>query len=270
MEDQRLHRLFKAGWILFAISIAAFGVENLVLASQGDAYTRIIPWLPAHRYLAYLVGAAFLAAGICIMVRWRTKSAAIFLSTLFLIFEICMQIPRAAVAPMDLGLRTLVFEILTLCASALMLAGLLPAEIPIFESWPRADALMIQLGRFFFAVSAIVFGITHFIIPAFIASLIPPWIPGPGMFWAYFTGTAFVAAGISIALNWIGRWAAAMLGLMFLLWFLLLHVPRILSYPRSHDPAEWSSAFIALGICGGSWIAITALSAKPSLKAPGD
>jgi uncharacterized membrane protein len=98
-----------------------------------------------------------------------------------------------------------------------------------------------------------VFGIDHFLLLRFIASLIPAWFPG-ALFWAYFTGAAFVAAGISIAIKTMDRLAAVLLGTMFLLWFLFLHAPRLMSAPRSHNPNEWSSAFIALGMCGASWI----------------
>jgi len=53
---------------------------------------------------------------------------------------------------------------------------------------------------------------------------------------------------------------------MFLLWFLVLHAPRVASYPKVLDPHEWSSAFIALGICGGSWILAWSLSANAIRK----
>ena len=75
---------------------------------------------------------------------------------------------------------------------------------------------------------------------------------------------AFIAAGLSIATGWLDKWAAAMMGIMFLLWFVVLHAPRVISYPRSHDPDEWSSAFIALGISGGCWILAGSISAKKS------
>ena len=77
------------------------------------------------------------------------------------------------------------------------------------------------------------------------------------MLWAYLTGAAFIAAGIGIATKWLDQLATALLGTMFLLWFLLLHSPRVVIAVRSHDPNapdEWSSALIALALCGGSWI----------------
>jgi hypothetical protein len=63
---------------------------------------------------------------------------------------------------------------------------------------------------------------------------------------------------VSIGTKWLARWAGALLGTMFLLWFVLLHMPRSLGLsvasgpgaPR--NPNEWSSAFIALAMCGAS------------------
>jgi uncharacterized membrane protein len=229
----------------------------------------MIPWLPEIPFVAYVTGIAFLATGICMALNVRARDAAVLLGILFLVFEIFLQIPRAIRQPLDLSLRTVVFEDFTLCASALMLAGILAADSRNPGRWKDARDGLILSGRILFAASAIVFGISHFLIPKFIASLIPTWIPGSGLSWAYLTGIAFVAAGLSFATHWMSCWAGVMLGVMFLLWFLVLHLPRVMSYPRSRDPAEWSSAFIALGICGGSWIAATALSERHLCVMPG-
>ena len=131
--------------------------------------------------------------------------------------------------------------------------------------WRNSASLLVSIGRSFFAISAVIFGVDHFFILGFIASLIPNWIP-LHMFWAWFTGAAFIAAGLSIAMGWKARWGASWLGIMFFLWFVLLHAPRVLSAPRSHDPNEWSSAFIALGICGSSWICASAMSVQQEFR----
>jgi uncharacterized membrane protein len=256
----KIESFFGIGRYFFALAIAAFGIQNLIWAHHDHPVMTIIPWLPAEPLLAYLVGVLFLVAGICLALNLKARTVAILLGSLFLVFEVFLQIPKAIVAPMDLGLRTVVFEVLTMSGSAFLLAGILPADGPSIGLSKIPDQLLIKLGRYFLAVSAIVFCIPHFIVAGFIASLIPPWIPGPGLYWSYLTGAVFLITGICMAANWMARWAAAILGLMFLLWFLLLHLPRVSSYPRSQVPAEWSSAFIALGVCGGCWIAAKAFS----------
>ena len=62
---------------------------------------------------------------------------------------------------------------------------------------------LVESGPYLFGVSSVVFGIDHFLVLALIASLVPAWMH-LGMFWAYFTGAAFVAAGLASSLNgWI-------------------------------------------------------------------
>jgi uncharacterized membrane protein len=97
----------------------------------------------------------------------------------------------------------------------------------------------------------IVFGLDHFEVLRFIATLIPSWIPFR-LFWSAFTGAAFIAAGVSIITRRQIRLAAAMLGLMFFLWAVLVHAPRVAASPHNAD--EWNSLLIALAICGASWI----------------
>jgi uncharacterized membrane protein len=139
---------------------------------------------------------------------------------------------------------------MALGAAALVLAGEL--ELSNSMSWES----LVLVGRFLFAAGLVVVGVQHFLYAKFIATLIPSWIPGH-LFWAYFVGVAFIAAALSLATNIQGRLAAALLGLMFLLWVIVLHVPRVVASP--HQGNEWTSAMIALAMCGGSFVLAGAL-----------
>ena len=108
-----------------------------------------------------------------------------------------------------------------------------------------------SVGRVFYGVPLIVFGIQHFLYAQFISTLIPVWIPRH-LFWAYFVGTAFIAAAVSIATKGQARLAAILLGAMFLSWVIIVHAPRVAVHLRNGN--EWTSAFIALAMCGGAWI----------------
>jgi hypothetical protein len=254
---------FKQGRLFFAIAIAAFGVENLIWAHSTDPFLPEIPWVPSCPALGYLMGVALLAASVSIAANLRAWLGATLLGFLFLLCFLSLQIARVAAAPLDVGVRTCAFETLTMGASAWMLAALTPAGGELSRGKTVMNGLL-HSGRYFFAVSMIVFGIDHYFVFNFIVSLVPPWIPGSGWFWAHVTAIGFIAAGVSISVRRLDRWAAGMLGLMFFLWFLLLHAPRVLSYPRCLDPDEWSSAFIALAACGGAWILAWSIPAKSS------
>jgi hypothetical protein len=72
------------------------------------------------------------------------------------------------------------------------------------------------------------------------------------MFWAAFTGIAMIAAGLSIIARWQRRLSSGLLGLMFFLWVVLLHAPRVAANVSNGN--EWNSAFVALAMCGAAWI----------------
>jgi hypothetical protein len=246
-----LDKILSRGQLIFGLAIAAFGVENLIFAYLILA-VRGVPWFPANPVLGYLVGLALLLAGVNLMFNVQARWTGTLLAVFFLSLVLCSQIAAVVALPKDLSVRTVFFETLSMCASAFTLAANLGRG---FSSGMRRTALdkVLETGPYLFGFSIVVFGSTHFLILRFIAVLVPAWMHA-GMFWAYFTGAALVAAGISILTRWLDEWATTLLGTMFLLWFLLLHVPRIISAPKSHDPNEWSSAFIALAMCGGAWI----------------
>jgi uncharacterized membrane protein len=125
------------------------------------------------------------------------------------------------------------------------------------------------LGRIFVAISLVVFGVQHFIYGGFVAGLVPAFMPGR-LFWAYFVGVAFLAAAAGILYKLMARPAATMLGVMFFLFVLLLHIPRIVT--NSSNGNEWTSGFVALAMCGGAWVLASAAplvdreTADPFLK----
>jgi uncharacterized membrane protein YphA (DoxX/SURF4 family) len=267
MEKTAMNRIVEQGRLVFAVAIAAFGIENLICAHTKDPFVPVIPWVPSDPWLAYPTGIALLLAAVCIAFRFKERLAAILLGVLFLACDLVLQLRQVVAAPLDVGIRTTAFETLTMCSAAWMLAASLPAGDEGLGRWNGVLDGILASARYLFAISMIVFGVDHYFVFGLIVSLIPHWIPGGGWLWTHITALAFLAAGLSIALGWMDRLAATMLGVMFLLWFLILHGPRVMSYPRSHDPDEWSSALIALAVCGGAWILAASLPEKaPSLR----
>ena len=238
------------GRVLFGVCLVALGIENVVVARVPATVSPtlpVLPWLPPHAFLAYLVGGLLIGGGLAVVARRGVRLVAFLLSCFFGLCALTMQLPRSVAVPLDLSVRTALLEVLAFCGAAMVLA--------VLSSSGRVSGLdrLLELGHYLFAVTLFGFGLAHFLVPHFIATLIPSWIPFR-LFWAYFTGAAFVATGLAIFAGRFDGVAATLLGVMFLLWFFSLHVPRILSAERGHNPNEWSSAFIALGMCGASWI----------------
>ncbi len=80
------------------------------------------------------------------------------------------------------------------------------------------------VGRILFALIIIFFGLNHFMGAEGMTGMVPGFLPAK-IFWVYLTGLALVAAGIAIIIGKQGKLAAALLGLMLILFALLIHLP---------------------------------------------
>jgi hypothetical protein len=216
--------------------MAGFGIQYLVHALFSAGPGSGPPWAPAHPFWAFLTAIVSIAAAVCIAANIQVRCAAIVLAVTILARALLFYVPKLAANPHDPGPWTSGFELLALCGAALVLAG---------------ARTSIKLGRVLFAVSLVVFGVQHFLYAHFIATLVPSWILGH-LFWAYFVGIAFVAAALSIATQIKIGLAATWLGIMFLLWVLVLHLPRVAA--ALHNGNEWTSLFVALAMSGGAFM----------------
>jgi uncharacterized membrane protein YphA (DoxX/SURF4 family) len=226
-----MKRLTRLGRAFFAAAMAAFGFQFLIHALVAAVPPLGPPWSPAHLFWGYVTAIILVAAAAGIATGAFTRCAAISLGILLFVRVLLTYVPRLAANIHDPGPWTSGSELLALCGAALVLAG------------------VVKLGRILFAAPLLVFGVQHFLYARFIATLVPAWIPAR-LFWAYFIGVAFVAAVVSIATQKEARLSATLLGLMFFLWVLIVHLPRVAAAP--HNGNEWTSLFVALAMSGGA------------------
>jgi uncharacterized membrane protein len=250
-----MNRLVDAGRWFFAIGMAVFGLQYIGYGRFVGGLPPVPPWTPGGAVGAYLVGVVLIATGTSVAINKKARLSALVVGGLFLFFVAFLHSLHLSAVIHNGVDRTRALEPLALAAAAFVLAGVLPTEVP--GSAPDADsAKLILAGRLVWAFAMVIFGAQHFMYAAFIATLIPAWIPGH-LFWVYFTGVGFIAAGLAIAVNVLGQLAAAMLGLMFLLWVLVLHGPRVIAQPHNGD--ELSSLFVAVATGGGALVIAGAL-----------
>src|SRR5215813_1092280 len=100
--------------------------------------------------------------------------------------------------------------------------------------WQKAPGLdkLILFGPLFYAAPLAAFGTEHFTLTKVIASIVPSWIPWH-LFWAYFVGACFIAAGLSLVTKIQARLAASLLALTFFLFVVLMDAPAWVTHPRN-------------------------------------
>jgi uncharacterized membrane protein YphA (DoxX/SURF4 family) len=243
--------LFPVGRLLFAVAITAFGIIDLIEGRFVVGCPPVPSWTPGGPILAYVLGAVLTLAGLGIATNFRPQLSAAVVGLIFFLSVFLVHAFKVQDILQDAGARTAAFEALALGCAAFILAAQLPTVPSSANIWKIAVDRWALVARYLFAFSIFVFGVQHFMLATFIASLVPAWLPGH-LFWAYFTGIGFIAAGMAIAINVQAQLGAMLLGAMFLLWVLLLHLPR--SVVARTNPDEWASLFVALGLCGSSWI----------------
>jgi uncharacterized membrane protein YphA (DoxX/SURF4 family) len=116
---------------------------------------------------------------------------------------------------------------------------ILSAAKPGPPTWLNNKILLIT-GWITMALWLIIAGVSHIKFNGFVQDFMPAYIPAHA-FWSYFTAVALLAGGVGLLINPLRQWAALLSGLMILLWFFLLHIPRAANDPK--NIAEW------LGVC---------------------
>jgi uncharacterized membrane protein len=244
------------GRILFAIGIAAFGAQYLLHGQYLGGLPPVPPWAPGGAIGAYLVGVFLIVATISIAAQWNARLFAALIGALFLSCVLFFHLQHLSDVIHKGNDRTRALEPLALAAAAFVLAGTYAANPAKSSALHAIAEIVIKSARFVFAFTLVIFGWQHFEYAAYLATLVPVWLPAH-LAWIYFTGAAFIAASASIALKILGHLAATALGLMFFLWVVVLHAPRVYASLRNAD--EWSSLFVALAMAGASFLVASTL-----------
>ena len=248
------------GRIVFAIGIAAFGGQYLLHGHYLGGLPPVPPWAPGGSAGAYLVGVFLIVAAVAIAAQWNARLFAALLGALFLFCVVFLHLQHFSDVIHKGNDRTRALEPLALAAAAFVLAGTFSSGSAKSSVLHSATEIASKLGRFVFAFTLVIFGWQHFEYAAYLATLVPAWLPAH-LAWIYFTGAGFIAAGLSIALKILGRLAATALGMMFFLWVVILHAPRV--YASLHNADEWSSLFVALAMAGSSFLLASTLPNRP-------
>lgn len=244
--------------IFVGFSFLAFGVQHFRYSGYISDLGLVPDWAPAHLFWAWVAGAALLLTGLSVLAGKYARFTTFVLGIVFVASAFIRFSTHLGGMVHNVSDRTVFFELLCCGGGSWMLSSIFNPDLAI----PSASISrnLATVGRWLLAVANIVFGIGHFQVVAYIAFLIPHWLPFR-LFLAWFTGCAFVAAGISIAAQVWARLAATLLGVMYFFWVVILHAPRIAHALHNRD--EWNSGYVCLTMAGCAFIA-AALAPKVS------
>jgi uncharacterized membrane protein len=157
-------------------------------------------------------------------------------------------------------------SLLYLAGAVILIIGL-STTIKGEVSPQRGIDKIIAFGPLFLAAPMAVFGTEHFTFADSVATIVPAWIPWH-LFLVFLVGTCLIASALSLAARKYAGLAAALFGVMLLLFECLIHIPNIAGQPRNRilwavalRDLTFSTGALALGL---SQISAQRTGANPS------
>jgi len=226
------------GRIAFAGVIIAVGIVGLVTGDFAPIWAPVPKEIPARAALAYYCGFISIACGAGLLSQRSLYAASGVLLAVLGLWLLLLRLAPIALQPTSQEAWSGFGETAVVTAGAWALyAG----------SAARRD---LRGARLLYGVALIPFGIAHFRYIDATASLVPGWLPWH-LFWAWFTGCAFIAAGVAMILRVGARWAVMLSTLQMGLFTALVWVPIVLSGANAF---QWSEFLISVALTAGGWV----------------
>ena len=245
----------------FAIPLAMFGAEHL---SSPLALLGVVPmYMPGRMFWVYLVGMALIASSLSIatwrLVRW----SGLLVGAMMFLFVAMLHLPGAIAS----GGRipwTIVFREVSFGGGAWVLAGTAMAG-----DRDGTGETLVTVGRVAIAVTALFFGVQHFLHPLGLPGVplvkqMPPWVP-LRPFLDYLTGAFLLAGGVWFLLARKTRTAAAYLGGWIVLLVVGIYGPVLigaLADPSASVQVEGANYFADTLLFGGAILSLAGANRK--------
>lgn len=233
---------------VYGLGAIALGLVGLAWGDFATVWQPIqaLPFvLPYRAAFAYVAAAGLLSAGLAIQWRRSARVGLLILTILYFIFAL-LWLPRVINFPQLFGTWGGFLEEMSLVSPAVIVyASLQPSDSV------RASRT-IQLGRSFFGICVLSFGLGHFFALPQTAAMVPPWMPAGQLFWAVVTGVAHLLAGAAILSGVLDVLGSQMLTLMLAIFSALVWAPALYAQPQEHT--VWAGNAINLALVGAAWV----------------
>jgi hypothetical protein len=231
---------------VFAVTLIALGVLGFV---KGDLDAT---WPPAPKFLSGIVGYVwaliYAASGIGLLWRRTVALACRVLLACLLAWLLLLRVPQLFLLHPTL-----------LAAWGFSKTAVMAAAAWVLYVW-FAGGKGLRIATALYGLALIPFGLAHFVYLKETVVLVPGWLPSPA-FWAYFTGAAFIAAGIAMLIGVYARLAATLSVLQLGAFALLVWVPRVAA---GHLSAfQWGEVVVTVALTAAAWVVADSYKGRP-------
>jgi uncharacterized membrane protein len=243
-------RIASVGRAFFAATMIGIGILGLIRGDFTALWDPVPKDLPARNALVYLCAFISIACGIGLLWRRTAVLAARVLLAFSLLWLLLLRVPSVLFS----------FAIdswWSACKTAVMTAAAWVIYVWFAVDWDKqrlgfaAGDNGLRIARVLYGLALIPLGIAHFLYLKQTAVLVPGWLPSP-VFWAYFTGGAYIAAGVAIVIG-VFAWLAALLSALETgLITLLVWVP--IAVAGQPSPFQWGEIVVSVALTAAAWV----------------
>ena len=252
--------LSRASRMFFAGTMIAMGVIGLISGTFAPIWEPDATSVPGRQLLAYLCTFVSLACGGGLLSRRTTAPAALILFAYALVWTMAFKVPIIIRHPLVEVAYQSCSQNVVLIVAAWVLYRRSPTSLHSVSRTSLVEDPGLRIAYVFYGLALIAFGLAQFIYLYLTTPLVPSWLPEP-VFWAYLTGSIYVACGVAIVIGLASRLAAAISAIQITLITLLVWTPIVMAGHMT--TIHWEESIESWVLTACAWVVAMSFEGRP-------